>query len=214
MRKSSGVRLFFRGRFAALTMATDVTERRRVQHRNAVFSKLSHRLSSATTAAEAAMIICEAADELFKWDDFALDLYLAERDEVNSLLNITTVEGQRVEIPPSPQPKTVNALVQRVVTNGAGVADPGGDQKPFGFHDAGADPQRGAGYRHSLHSKPYYRYLYQGRFGDAANAGGPASGGAVERLRAEQGLRESQQRFRDLFEKFAGRDPGGKHGGE
>ena len=56
----------FRGRFAALTMAMDVTERRRVEHRNAVFSKLSHQLSSATTAPEAAMIICEAADALFQ----------------------------------------------------------------------------------------------------------------------------------------------------
>ena len=67
--------MVFHGRFAALTMAVDVTERRRVEHRNAIFSKLSHRLSSATTAAEAAMIICEAADALFQLDDFALDLY-------------------------------------------------------------------------------------------------------------------------------------------
>ena len=100
-------------------MATDVTERRRTEHRNAVFSKLSHRLSSATTSSEAAMIICEAADALFKWDDFALDLYFAESDEVFSLLNITTVEGQRVEIPSSPQPKTANALVRRVIKKGA-----------------------------------------------------------------------------------------------
>ena len=38
----------FRERFAALAMATDVTERRSVEHRNHIFSKLSHRLSSAT----------------------------------------------------------------------------------------------------------------------------------------------------------------------
>ncbi len=84
--------MVFHDRFAALTMAVDVTERLRIEHRNTVFSKLSHRLSSATTVAEAAMIICEAADELFKWADFALDIYDAGRDEVRSLLNITTVE--------------------------------------------------------------------------------------------------------------------------
>ena len=111
----------FRGHFAALTMATDVTERRRVEHRSQIFSKLSHRMSSATTAAEAAMIICEAADGLFKWDDFALDLYSAEKDEVFSLLNITTVEGQRVEIASSPQPKAANALIRRVVKRGAEI---------------------------------------------------------------------------------------------
>ena len=42
--------IVFRNRFAALALAADVTERRRVEHRNAVFSKLSHHLSSATTA--------------------------------------------------------------------------------------------------------------------------------------------------------------------
>ena len=50
--------MVFNGRLAALTMAVDVTERRRVEHRNAIFSKLSHHLSAATTAAEAARIIC------------------------------------------------------------------------------------------------------------------------------------------------------------
>ncbi len=115
----------FRNHFAALTMATDVTERRQAEHRNKIFSKLSQRLSSATTAAEAAMIICEAADGLFKWSNFALDLYFSETDEVFSLLNITTVDGQRVELPPSLQPKTANAIIRRVVNRGAELVSPG-----------------------------------------------------------------------------------------
>ena len=61
---------------------------------------------------------------MFKWDDFALDLYSAEKDEVFSLLNITTVEGQRVEIPSSPQPKTANALIRRVMKKGAELLSP------------------------------------------------------------------------------------------
>ena len=111
--------LAFHGKLAALTLATDVTVAGGTAQRNSVFGKLSHHLSAVTTAAEAAMFICEAADELFHWDDFALDLYSAERDEVVSLLTITTIEGQRVEIPASPQPKTANALVQRVIARGA-----------------------------------------------------------------------------------------------
>jgi len=51
------------------------------------------------------MIICEAADGLFKWDDFALDLYSAEKDGFFSLLNITTVNGQRLEVASSPLPR-------------------------------------------------------------------------------------------------------------
>ena len=150
----------FRERFAALTMATDVTERLRTEHRNAVFSKLGHRLSSATTNSEAAMIICEAADALFKWDDFALDLYFAERDEVFSLLTITTVGGQRVEIPSSPQPKTANALVQRVIKKGAELLSLVRSQTIFRRHHAGAHSQRRAGHRHALRPKPFARGLY------------------------------------------------------
>jgi len=61
---------------------------------------------------------------LFKWSDFALDLYFEKTDEVFSLLNITTVNGKRVEIPPSLQPKTANALIQRVVRRGAELSGP------------------------------------------------------------------------------------------
>ena len=89
--------MVFQNRFAALTMITDITQRLRSEHHDEVFSKLSHRLSSAITASEAAMIICEASDALFEWDDFALDLYSSEKDEVFSLLNITTVDNQRVK---------------------------------------------------------------------------------------------------------------------
>ena len=122
--------LAYRGRLAALAMATDVTARRQTKHRNAVFAKLSHNLSAVTSAAAAAMFMCEAADELFHWDDFALDLYSAEKDQVVSLLTITTVEGKRVEVPASPQPKTANALVRRVIGRGADLvaAAESGDQ--------------------------------------------------------------------------------------
>ncbi len=161
----------FRNRFAALAMATDVTERRQVEHRNKIFSKLSHRLSSATTASEAAMIICEAADGLFKWDDFALDLYFAERDEVFSLLNITTVEGQRVEIAPALQPKTANALIRRVVERGAELSLRQRGEKLFRLHDAGAHPQRLTGHRRVVHPKPFARRLLAKRPGHAPNPG-------------------------------------------
>ena len=42
----------------------DVTERRQNEHRNTIFSKLGHGLSSSTTASQAAMVICEMADAL------------------------------------------------------------------------------------------------------------------------------------------------------
>jgi PAS domain S-box-containing protein len=189
----------FRGHFAALTMATDVTERRRVEHRNQIFSKLSHRMSSATTAPEAAMIICEAADALFKWDDFALDLYSAEKDEVFSLLNITTVEGQRVEIPSSLQPKTANALIRRVVHRGAELLS-SVEAKDHSAATMLAPILKGAQVIGVLFIQNHSPGSYTPRDLEMLQTLADQCGGALERVRAEGQLRQTEQRFRDLFE--------------
>ena len=189
----------FGERFAALTMATDVTERLRTEHRNSVFSKLGHRLSSATTNSEAAMIICEAADALFKWDDFALDLYFAESDEVFSLLTITTVEGQRVEIPSSPQLKTANALVQRVIKKGAELLS-SVEVKHYSAVSMLAPIRKGDRVIGVLFVQNHTPGAYTNRDLEVLQTLADQCSGALERVRAEQDLRESRQRFRDLFE--------------
>jgi PAS domain S-box-containing protein len=191
--------MVFHDRFAALTMAVDVTERLRMEHRNTVFSKLSHRLSSATTAAEAAMIICEAADALFQWTDFALDLYDAGRDEVSSLLNITTLEGRRAEIPPSPQPKTANVLIRRVIEKGAELLT-GAEAGEY------ADATMLVPIRKS--ERVIGLLLIQNHRPGSYSQGdlvmlqtlAEQCSGALERVQSREQLRESDQRFRDLFE--------------
>ncbi|MGO8837154.1 MAG: PAS domain S-box protein [Limisphaerales bacterium] len=189
----------FGERLAALALATDVTERLRTEHRTAVFSKLGHRLSSATTSPEAATIICEAADALFKWDDFALDLYFAERDEVFSLLAITTVGGQRVEIPSSPQPKTANALVRRVIKKGAELLS-SFEARQFSAVTMLAPIRKGELVIGVLFVQSHTPGAYADRDLEVMQALADQCSGALERVRAEQDLRESQRRFRDLFE--------------
>jgi len=191
--------MVFNDRFAALAMAVDVTERRRVEHRNTVFSKLSQHLSAATTAADAARIICEAADALFQWTDFALDLYDAGRDEVNTLLNITTVEGRRGEVPPSPQSKTTNALIRRVIEKGPELltATQAGNYAAATMLVPIRKGERVVGLiliqnnRLASYSERDLEML-QMLAGQCA--------GALDRVHAEQSLRETQKRFRDLFE--------------
>ncbi len=191
--------IVFHNHFAALAMAADVTERRRIEHRNAIFSKLGHRLSSASTALEAARVICEAADALFKWDDFALDLYSAEHDEVFSLLNITTVENRRVEIPSSPQHKSANALIRRVVKNGAEKLSPA-QEKDYSASTMVAPVRKGERVIGLLLIQNRLPGAYTERDLETLQTLADQCGGALERLRAEQDLRESQQRFHDLFE--------------
>jgi PAS domain S-box-containing protein len=189
----------FRNRFAALTMATDVTDRRRVEHRNTIFSKLSHRLSSVTTAPEAAMIICEAADGLFKWDDFALDLYFAGRDEVFSLLNITTVEGQRVEIPAALQPKAASALIRRVVNRGAELLS-ATESKDHSSATMLAPILKGPQVIGVLFVQNHVLGSYVQTDLEVLQTLADQCSGALERVRAEGQLRQTEQRFRDLFE--------------
>jgi len=191
--------LAFHGRLAALTMATDVTARRQTAHHNAVFGKLSHQLSAATIPSAAAMFICEAADELFHWDDFALDLYSADKDEVVSLLSITTVEGQRVEIPASPQPKAANALVQRVIARGAELvsAHETGDK---GGTTMIAPIRKGESVIGVLFVQSRLTGSYSERDLQTLQTLADQCSGALERIRAEEELRHSQRRFRELFE--------------
>jgi PAS domain S-box-containing protein len=191
--------IVFGERFAALTMAIDVTERLRIKHRNAVFSQLGYRLNSATTNAEAAAIICEAADALFQWDDFALDLYFAETDGVFSLLNITTVEGKRVQVPSSPQPKTANALVQRVIKKGAELVS-AVKAKRYSAVSMLAPIRKGDRVIGVLFIQNNTPGAYTSRDLEVFQALADQCGAALERVRAEQDLRESRQRFRDLFE--------------
>jgi PAS domain S-box-containing protein len=190
--------LAFHGKLAALTLATDVTVRRRAAQRNSVFGKLSHNLSAVTTAAEAALFICEAADELFHWDDFALDLYSEERDEVVSLLAITTIEGQRVEIPASPQSKTANALVQRVITRGAELVSAAetGDQGGTTMLAPIRKGKRVIGVLF-IQRRPA---SYAERDVEILQTLADQCGGALQRVQVEEELRQSQRRFHELFE--------------
>ena len=191
--------MVFQDRFAALTMAVDVTERRRVERHNAVFSKMSYKLSAATAATEAAMLICEAADALFQWTDFALDLYDAARDEVHSLLNITTVEGRRVEVPPSPQPKAANALIRRVIEKGAELF-PSGELEDYAAATMLVPIRKDERVIGLLLIQNHNPGSYsEGDFAMLKTLAEQCSG-ALERIQSREQLRQTEQRFRDLFE--------------
>jgi PAS domain S-box-containing protein len=191
--------LAFRSRLAALAMATDVTVRRQTAHNNAVFAKLSQQLSAVSQASTAAMFICEAADELFHWDDFSLDLYSVEKDEVVSLLTITTVEGRRVQIPALTQPKSANALVQRVIARGAELVPPEETGDKAGSTMI-APIRKGEVVLGVLFVRNRAAGSYCERDLHTLQTLADQCSGALERVRAEEALRHSQRRFRELFE--------------
>jgi PAS domain S-box-containing protein len=188
----------FLGRFSALAMATDVTERKRSEHRNSIFSKLSHRLSTATTAAEAAQMISEAADALFGWDNFTLALSSAERSEIASLLNVATVEGAHVKNQPV-DPKQLEDLMKGVAEKGAELIS--GSSEPGQFVSGMVVPiRRGTQAAGLLFIQSRRVGAYSERDLETLEMLAGECSGALERVRVEEALHESQRRFRDLFE--------------
>ncbi len=126
-------------------------------------------------------------------------MFFAERDEVFSLLTITTVEGRRVEIPASAQPKTANALVKRVIKKGAELVS-SYETKRLSADTMLAPIRKGERVIGLLFVQNHTPGTYNQGDLEVLQTLADQCGGALERVRAEQDLRESRQRFRDLFE--------------
>ena len=182
----------------------DVTERRRAEHYNTVLSRLGLRLSSATSAEQAARIIVEVANELFGWDNCTLNLYSSEEDKIQPILSIDTVQGEKV-VQSQPENEQDEAKhTRRALSQGAELilneASAGGslEQTPASqMYVPIRNRTRVIGIL-SIQSYQLKAYTRQ----DLATLQSLADhcGGALERMRVEQALRESEKRFRHLFE--------------
>jgi len=110
----------FKGRPAWLIMANDITERKRIEHRDAAFAKLGQHLSSTTSPAEAARIIHGVVDDLFQWNSFNLDMLDDAGDLLYPILIVDTDgENRRFSTPLPIKGRELSPLVRRVVQQGA-----------------------------------------------------------------------------------------------
>jgi PAS domain S-box-containing protein len=203
----------FKGHLASLSMVNDITARKRIEHRDAALSKLGQSLSSATSPAEAARIIRAVADDLFEWDAFTLDLYSAEPGRISPILNVDTDRnGQRFDIPVAGELKEPSGMAQRIIAQGAELIlreEPitmPGDVLPIGDTLRPSASLMLAPIRNRtkvigiLSIQSYRLRAYDQADLNTLQTLADHCGGALERIRAEQALRESEQRFRDLFE--------------
>ena len=104
-----------------------------------------------------------------------------------------------MEIPASPQPKTANALVQRVIARGAELvaADETGEKEGTTMLAPIRKGERVIGVLFVQRRQPH---SYAARDVETLQTLADQCGGALQRVRVEEELRQSQRRFRDLFE--------------
>lgn len=94
-------------------------DRRQADVHLSALSKLGQSLSAASTPVEAGRVIGNIADELFGWDAFTLDLYLADRDQIWTVLNVDTVGSEKHDVPSTYINTTPSAVARRIIDRGA-----------------------------------------------------------------------------------------------
>jgi PAS domain S-box-containing protein len=190
----------------------DVSEQHRALQYNAVLSRLGLQLSSALSAEDAAHVIGDSAAELFGWDACSLDLYSAQEDKILPILNIDTVDGCKVEIPASEIEDSPSPRSRRILSEGAELilreeplamtpdAVPFGDKARPSASLMFVPIRNGPRALGILSIQSYKLNAYDQRALDGLQTLADYCGGALERIRVEQALRESERRFRQLFE--------------
>jgi PAS domain S-box-containing protein len=192
----------------------DITERKQAELSALALSKLGQDLLSATTQDEAARVLVRVADELLGWDACAFYLYSAEKDEVHPVLYMDTINGQRAQVPaPSPDGKP-NSINRRVIEKGpelvlkGTVMDP--EAAPFGDTSRPSASIMRVPVRLStskvtgivsLHS--YTPEAYGPKDLKTLQTLADCCGVALERIWADEALRQSESQFRLVWESSA-----------
>ncbi|HEY9171402.1 MAG TPA: PAS domain S-box protein [Verrucomicrobiae bacterium] len=190
----------------------DVTERKRAETRAALLARLGRNLNSATSREAAAHIIKDAADELIGWDAFAFSLYYEATDRVDPVLVVDTVQGRRVALDRPWDSDEPSPIVRRVIANGAQLILRDNADTMLPEADAFGDKSRpsasllfvpmwdGNRVIGVLSIQSYTFQAYTREDLDTLQILADHCGGAVERIWAEQTLRETQHRLSGLFE--------------
>ncbi len=105
------------GLIGSVGILQDITERKQAEISAVAFSRMGYQLSSATSAKQAAEIISTISEDLLGWDSCWLQLYSEKDDLIYSLVNIDTIDGKRVFVPPAGARKTTE-LHRRIVKSG------------------------------------------------------------------------------------------------
>lgn len=183
----------------------DITAQKRAEAVRSALFTVGRRLSEVQTLSDAARVILNTAAELFPWEAAYLDLYDASQDKLTTLLALDTLQGQRRELPPAPGSRSPSPISRRVIEHGPQLIVRGGEkpdpQESVPFGDASRHStslmyvplRRGGRVIGVLSVQSYKVQAYASADLAVLQALADYAGGAVERIRAEEALRESQR---------------------
>jgi PAS domain S-box-containing protein len=200
----------------ALCSLTDITERKREQAQLVAFSRLGQSLSSVATPGEASRIIGGIAEDLFGWDAFSLSLCSLGSDQIRSICHVDTIAGQKRETTPTVSKAGIPPITRRILEHGAELIlkeDPATwlpDCVPFGDPARPCaslmfvpirDKARAIGV---LSIQSHERQAYDPKDLAMLQSVADCCGGALERIRVEDALRESENRFTSFMQHVPG----------
>jgi PAS domain S-box-containing protein len=196
----------------SLGIIEDITERKQAETVREALLSLTTQLSEVQTPAEVARTIFTTADRLWKWDAGTLDAYAPEDDLLETVFCCDIVDGERREVPPAGTRGKPTPRVRRVMTHGPELIlrAPHEPQAPDSvrFGDTArlsasimCVPIRRQGQPVGVLSVQSYTPDAFTK-DDLQTLQGLADHccGALERLRAEMALRESENRFQQVTE--------------
>lgn len=187
------------------------SQRKRAEQQNAVLQRLGRSLSSAKTEKDAARTIMDAATELFAWDACTIDAYVRERNALVPLLVVDTIDNRKVVISNDPG-STPSPMARRVLENGSELVlrttdqVTGTDGLPFGNSSLLSASLMNVPIRHGentigiLSIQSYQHDAYDQNDLRVLESLADYCGGALERIRAEGELRNSENRFHSIWE--------------
>lgn len=184
------------------------SKRKRPEQRAAVFSNLGQRLSAVRTPKAAAQIILDAADSLWPWDACLLNVCSPNTADWERVLCIDTIKGQRTEVAPVASPTKLSPVARRALELGAQLVLRLADSPfppnsvPFGDETRASASLMYVPVRKDseaiglLSIQSYTLNAYTEEDLDTLQALANFCGGALERIRAEAALAESDERLR------------------
>ncbi len=103
----------------SLGILQDITDRKQVEKRTEAFATLGQKLNAVNNPREAAHVIVDTASILFNYDAFYLDLYVEEEGRFYPLIDIDTIDGEKIETCPPFESTEPTPLFKLTLREGA-----------------------------------------------------------------------------------------------